>query len=282
VVRKTKEIKPARPLHARAASISPAVWVTSWPSNCKFVDFLLEASWIVAEIFILLVVALVVKLMFFSSTARDKFANKTPPGPTTQQKSPKIASTGPSPGQPFNPPPTLTAPQSKGGPPLTGEPTYENREEELPLFSFQACNEFAKTPHLGPGPGQPINPPPTLTAPQSKGGPPLTGDSPYENWEKESLLAALGYKVGKTGETVEKRREILRRSLAIGVAPSMPLHYRGKWGEPNTRNRYRAIIDHLNFLISDRNDNPKMKYSIKDWREDLAWLTQQFGPDLGL
>jgi len=47
-----------------------------------------------------------------------------------------------------------------------------------------------------------------------------------DGWEKESPLHIMGYHVGKTGQYIDKRRQILRRSIQMGMA-SLLLGSRG-------------------------------------------------------
>jgi hypothetical protein len=89
---------------------------------------------------------------------------------------------------------------------------------------------------------------------------------------EESPLHSLGYRVGKTGESIERRCEILRRAFTGHLPIIGPQEYMEQWGEPGSPARLRRMADHISARCTDFSGRHSHRFAVADWREDLEWL----------
>ncbi len=95
------------------------------------------------------------------------------------------------------------------------------------------------------------------------------------HWLKVGYLAYLGYHVGESGLSKEKRRLILRKAFDKPFPENIfPPHYQSQWGAEMSSQRLQKIASSLaSFarLAKQRNKSHETP-SISDWLEDLEWL----------
>ena len=82
--------------------------------------------------------------------------------------------------------------------------------------------------------------------------------SKFENFNAESYLHSLGYKVGATGLEVNQRRKLLKRVLSEGKI--------SKYDVIETLERNISMFGH-------RHDRKK---AVADWQEDLRYIRNNF------
>jgi hypothetical protein len=103
----------------------------------------------------------------------------------------------------------------------------------------------------------------------------------YERVEM-SPIYSMGYVVGVTnGIPFKKRTKILESALDGDIPWVGDEEYMKEWGKPSSRRRLWRTVHHLAWLIRSRKSNPSMRYAVRDWKEDLDWLGENFG-DRGL
>lgn len=99
----------------------------------------------------------------------------------------------------------------------------------------------------------------------------------FGDWQEESPLVRLGYRVGKThGLPVRQRREILDTAMNIDIPSDFPADYRIKWGEGETAKRAQAIIDFLGAQADLRSTLPSHRQAVDDWQSDREWFYQKY------
>lgn len=127
---------------------------------------------------------------------------------------------------------------------------------------------------IGPVPRQP---PPPKAAPRKPGPHDPAGD--IQNWQDNSPLTLMGYRVGKTkGLVPAARQSILRRAVEDHLPNAFPADYAEAWGTPGTRARYDRICQHLALMIEVQGGRASMRHAVADWTADLGWLKATFGP----
>jgi hypothetical protein len=100
---------------------------------------------------------------------------------------------------------------------------------------------------------------------------------PALDWESESPLHAMGYRVGRNREYPTKRQAILKRAFIEELEQVGPPEYMAEWGEPDSAQRLHKIA---NLLASNcRNQKKRRRPSLEaiaDWESDLDWLKTTF------
>lgn len=94
---------------------------------------------------------------------------------------------------------------------------------------------------------------------------------------EESPLFRMGYQVGITNGQEPSTRQALLRDAYHGEIPYVEHDdYMKEWDRPLKSRRLWRIAHHIAWLIRSRQNIPSMRYAVKDWHDDLAWLEQQF------
>ena len=97
-------------------------------------------------------------------------------------------------------------------------------------------------------------------------------------WQQESPLVLMGYRVGKTkGLPVFERQDILRKAFDDHIPNAFDPDYMATWGTPGTRQRYNKIVEHLTHQIELRQGRRNMRAAVADWEADLSWFRKTFG-----
>jgi hypothetical protein len=97
-------------------------------------------------------------------------------------------------------------------------------------------------------------------------------------WEKESPLHEMGYRVGRTGIMVDKRRrDILQKAFQSDLPNVGSAAYMSEWGAPNSSKRLKKIAANLATQVRNaKHRDAAMDLAIEHWEKDLAWLKQTF------
>jgi hypothetical protein len=106
----------------------------------------------------------------------------------------------------------------------------------------------------------------------------LRGPSVSYDRVEMSPIYSMGYVVGVTnGISFKKRTKILESALDGDIPWVGDDEYMKEWGKPSSRRRLWRTAHHLAWLIRSRKSNPTMRYAVRDWKEDLDWLGENFG-----
>jgi hypothetical protein len=102
------------------------------------------------------------------------------------------------------------------------------------------------------------------------------GTATYQH--KQGLPAFMGYRVGHSGISASKRRELLREIYEGALPRVNSTDYMTKWGEPETASRLKQLAYFIAGLVKDRKKNDRKRYhaAIRDWESDLAYLKPAF------
>jgi hypothetical protein len=104
-----------------------------------------------------------------------------------------------------------------------------------------------------------------------------TDYSTKKDWQEESPLVLMGYRVGKTkGLKESERRKILRKAFEDHIPNAYELDYMADWGTPRTRARYDRIVEHLAFMANSRSGQKNMDIAVSHWQSDLDWFKREF------
>lgn len=96
-------------------------------------------------------------------------------------------------------------------------------------------------------------------------------------WEKEGLLAYLGYHVGDSGESMGHRRSILDSAYENPLPELNDRSYMAEWGDPNTAARLQKIARSIAaFCRNQKRKSGTSHSSVGDWEADLAYLKWKF------
>jgi len=100
-------------------------------------------------------------------------------------------------------------------------------------------------------------------------------------WPTEGLLKHMGYKVGISGITFNKRKDILSRIFQYDIPNVISTEYMEKWGAPKTSKRLQKLSNSIAAFVRNakRKNNPVLADAIKDWERDLDWLKETYFTD---
>ncbi len=87
---------------------------------------------------------------------------------------------------------------------------------------------------------------------------PTDNNAKFDDFNQESNLHSLGYKVGKTGLPSYQRKELLRKAINNGVI-----------------SKYEVIAT-LERNISMFSGMPSRQQSVSDWNDDLEYVRDNF------
>ena len=99
---------------------------------------------------------------------------------------------------------------------------------------------------------------------------------------KNSPLSLMGYRTGRNGRDADERHAILANAYQ-GEIPKViddeinTADYMRQWGRPNTARRLWRIAKHLSAQITIHQKNDAFQFAVDDWRNDLQWLSDNFG-----
>lgn len=97
---------------------------------------------------------------------------------------------------------------------------------------------------------------------------------------EEGPLRRSGYHVGKTGETVTTRQQVLKEVFAASreeFPGTYPLGYLDEWGEPESGLRLEKMVNSIaTFCRNHRKKSNASEQAINDWETDLDWLKNEF------
>lgn len=98
-------------------------------------------------------------------------------------------------------------------------------------------------------------------------------------WREAGILSLSGYRVGKTrGLRPDQRRRILNwLVLKDDLRDVEDRDYAAEWGEPQTSERLKKIVDSIATFARDRKDDPRdYRMAIEHWKDDLEYLRRTF------
>jgi hypothetical protein len=93
---------------------------------------------------------------------------------------------------------------------------------------------------------------------------------------EESPIHAMGYKVGITGESAERRRLILERAFRGPLPTTGPRTYMQQWGEPNSCDRLNKIAENIAACCRMFRNRRGCEIAVTEWETDLCWLKDAF------
>lgn len=106
------------------------------------------------------------------------------------------------------------------------------------------------------------------------------GGDIFEAEVEEGPLRRSGYHVGKTGETVTTRQQVLEEAFAAPreeFPGTYPLGYLDKWGKPESGVRLEKLVNSIaTFCRNHRKRSNASEQAINDWETDLDWLKDRF------
>lgn len=94
-------------------------------------------------------------------------------------------------------------------------------------------------------------------------------------WQHQGLLNLLGYRVGKSGLCVKRRRAVLRDAYRVLLVPGSQgvAEYLRSWGNPLTQQRLSKITGSIGcFMALASKRNADYSVALADWQDDLKWL----------
>lgn len=106
------------------------------------------------------------------------------------------------------------------------------------------------------------------------------GKSVFDAEVEEGPLRRSGYQVGKTGETITARQNVLKEVFAEAreeFPGTYPLGYLDKWGKPESGMRLEKMARSIaTFCRNQKKMSNPSKQAISDWENDLQWLKREF------
>jgi len=94
-------------------------------------------------------------------------------------------------------------------------------------------------------------------------------------WADQSPLHLLGYRVGRKGLSLAKRRRLLEAFYAALLPAEYPAIYAEHWGPPASPERRAAMTQHVRWLArqaAQRQNAEAMSVAIADWEKDAAFI----------
>ncbi|WP_421736583.1 hypothetical protein [Caulobacter sp.] len=95
------------------------------------------------------------------------------------------------------------------------------------------------------------------------------------SWADQSPLHLLGYRVGRKGLSLPKRRLLLATFFDIELPAEYPEEHACRWGKPGTAERRQAMALHLRWLArqaGQRDNFESMTAAMSDWEQDAAFV----------
>ncbi len=105
-------------------------------------------------------------------------------------------------------------------------------------------------------------------------GAPPKGYSSF-SWADQSPLHLLGYRVGRKGLSLPKRRRLLTAFYNVELPAEFPAPYAERWGSPRSPERRAQMVQHIRWLASQaaqRENAEAMKAAISDWEDDALFV----------
>jgi len=109
---------------------------------------------------------------------------------------------------------------------------------------------------------------------------PGAGSLTDPDWPDVGMLGHMGYSVGRSGESLQRRRKILQEVFERERLPRVKSpEYVADWGDSMSAVRLHKIAEELaSFarLRKRRRDSHNSAEAITDWEDDLKWLKDKF------
>lgn len=105
------------------------------------------------------------------------------------------------------------------------------------------------------------------------------------DYREFSALKMFGYTVGKTnGWPTEERHKLLSDFMRMELPAVVEREFPGEYGKPMSAHRLKKVATHIANVCSlrTRQDPHANRFAIADWKEDLAFLKQEFYEREGL
>lgn len=99
------------------------------------------------------------------------------------------------------------------------------------------------------------------------------------SWPQEGLLRYMGYRVGASGVSREKRQRILEHIFKDSTLPRVESpEYMAQWGEAESESRLQKMAETIASLTRNmkRKSTGRSEQAIRDWEDDLAWSKSSF------
>ncbi|MCX7584871.1 hypothetical protein [Phenylobacterium sp. 58.2.17] len=104
---------------------------------------------------------------------------------------------------------------------------------------------------------------------------PPDDDYAGKDWAEQSPLHLLGYRVGRKGLSLAKRRRLLGVFYSVLLPVEYPAAYAEHWGQPFSPERRTAMAQHVRWLArqaGQRQNADAMSVAIADWEKDAAFI----------
>lgn len=102
---------------------------------------------------------------------------------------------------------------------------------------------------------------------------------------EKGLLYYVGYHVGKTGLPKNKQIMLLSNVFKNNLPSiyNLPQEYLIEWGEPKSPQRLKKLAYSIATFCKNAKKKSKhnMDQAIKDWKDDLEWLYNEYYLPLG-
>ena len=108
---------------------------------------------------------------------------------------------------------------------------------------------------------------------------PGLGNLSETDWPQEGLLSYMGYRVGRNGAPISRRREILATIFEQDALPRVnSAEYMREWGPAKSTARLKKMAESIASFARNEKRRNSSSYAeaIKDHEEDLEWLKQRF------
>ncbi len=100
----------------------------------------------------------------------------------------------------------------------------------------------------------------------------------FEDLPESSPLSYFKYRVGRTSPlSVSDRRDCLLNCFLGEIPDVFSAAERSKWGTPNSSERFRQMVRHLEGLIHRSRNRRVQAYANEDWRQDKDWFEEFVG-----
>lgn len=107
-----------------------------------------------------------------------------------------------------------------------------------------------------------------------------TGGDIFNVEVEEGPLRRSGYQVGKTGEMIKTRQDVLKEVFTEAreeFPGTYPIGYLDKWGKPESGMRLEKMARSIaTFCRNQKRMSNPSEQAISDWESDLEWLKREF------